>query len=165
MSQRASARIKSIDASRALAMEGVRGVYTADDVPGDQLIGDIIVDEPVFARDRVSFVGQTIAIVVADSDELAHIAARAVVVEYDEPEQPPVLTIDDAVERNSFFEMHDHTIEKGDVDAALVCLYCHSFFCITFYLMLSTHTYFELEIRKTCDQRKSSFGWSRTFLF
>lgn len=130
-SSRASAVLKSIDASDALAMPGVVGVYTAEHVPGDQLIGDIIVDEAVFARDRVEFVGQTVAIVVAESDELAHIAARAVKVEYEDAAEPPVLTIEDAVKRNSFFEMHDHKIEKGDVDTAMVRLKNKSwkFFC------------------------------------
>lgn len=56
-SKRAHAALLSIDTSEALAMPGVRGIYTAADVPGGNLIGDIVVDEPIFAQERVQFVG------------------------------------------------------------------------------------------------------------
>lgn len=83
------ARIVAIDTRAALAMEGVVTILTADDVPGDRIIGHITADQPVFAFDRVRYEGEPIAFVVATSQRLAWRAADAVTVEYS---PLPVLT-------------------------------------------------------------------------
>src|SRR4051794_16086565 len=48
-SPHAAARIRGIDARAALALPGVEAVLTADDVPGDRLIGNVLPDQPVLA--------------------------------------------------------------------------------------------------------------------
>ena len=47
-----------MDASAALALEGVAGYYGASDVPGSNIIGPTKYDEEVFAKDTVTCVGQ-----------------------------------------------------------------------------------------------------------
>ena len=79
------ARILDIDAGAALAMPGVHAVYTHEDVPGDPRHGLVENDWPVFAGGQypARYVGDPIALVVADSDEIAHDAMQLIRVEYD----------------------------------------------------------------------------------
>ncbi len=78
----AHALVKAVDASRALQVPGVKAVVTGKDVPSN--IGLYLIDRPVFARDRVRYVGEPVAGVVARSEAIAEEAARLVAVEYDE---------------------------------------------------------------------------------
>jgi CO/xanthine dehydrogenase Mo-binding subunit len=81
-SPHAHALIKGIDASQALAVPGVRAVVTGHDVPNN--IGLYLIDRPILARDRVRYVGDPVAGVVASSEEAAEEAAGLVDVEYEE---------------------------------------------------------------------------------
>jgi aerobic carbon-monoxide dehydrogenase large subunit len=82
----AHARIASIDTSRAEAMEGVHAVYVAEDV---RYLGPVLAQVPVgklrplLADGMVSHVGESVAMVVADSRALADDAAEAVDVDYE----------------------------------------------------------------------------------
>ncbi|MFN2289588.1 MAG: xanthine dehydrogenase family protein molybdopterin-binding subunit [Anaerolineae bacterium] len=80
-SPHAHALIRSIDASKALALPGVKAVVTGQDFPKN--IGLYLVDRPIFARDRVRYVGEPVAGVVARSEEMAEEAAQLVEVEYE----------------------------------------------------------------------------------
>ncbi len=80
-SPHAHALIKRIDASRALEMPGVKGVVTGQDVP--TRIGLYLIDRPIFAGERVRYVGEPVAGVIATSEEIAEEAARLVEVEYE----------------------------------------------------------------------------------
>jgi xanthine dehydrogenase molybdenum-binding subunit len=72
------ARVTSIDASEALAMPGVHGVLTADDVPSFPDPQELILtNEPLF-------VGQPILAVAADTEELASDALEKIKVTYEE---------------------------------------------------------------------------------
>ena len=77
------ARIRGIDTSAALAIDGVVAVITADDVPGKLTYGLIASDQPVFARDVVRYAGEPVAAVAADHPETARRALAAIVVDYD----------------------------------------------------------------------------------
>ncbi len=92
----AHAAIGAIDPSAALALPGVLAVITAADLLASG-IGDIPCGVPVYdrsgrrlpspgrrvlARDRVRFVGEPVAVVVADTCRLAQDAADLVVVDY-----------------------------------------------------------------------------------
>jgi aerobic carbon-monoxide dehydrogenase large subunit len=96
----ARGRIKSIDLSAARALHGVYAVLTAEDLAGfkvDMLsffLASPVVPVPVLARDRVAYVGDPVAMVVAQDRYIAEDAAGLIVVEYDEEE--PVVTLDDA---------------------------------------------------------------------
>jgi carbon-monoxide dehydrogenase large subunit len=78
----AHALVKHIDASRALEQDGVKAVVTGDDVQAR--IGLYLIDRPIFARDRVRYVSDPVAGVVASSEEAAEEAARLVEVHYEE---------------------------------------------------------------------------------
>ncbi|MGH7329817.1 MAG: xanthine dehydrogenase family protein molybdopterin-binding subunit, partial [Polyangiaceae bacterium] len=80
---RAHARILRVDTHAAGALSGVRAVLTAQDVPYNRF-GLIEADQPLLCDDIVRFYGDRIALVVADSPELAREGAARVVVEYDD---------------------------------------------------------------------------------
>eukprot|EP01137_Pigoraptor_chileana_P018502 Opistho-2@78082 len=115
ISERAHADILSVDASLAVALPGVHAFVSAADVRGHNDIGPVVHDEEVFATKKVVCVGSVIGIVVADTQARAHEAARLVKVAY--IDLPAVLTIEDAIAANSFFEP-TRTIVSGDVAAA-----------------------------------------------
>jgi carbon-monoxide dehydrogenase large subunit len=83
----AHARIVSIDTADAAAMEGVVAVYTAADLALPDVHGFVMLpptmNRPPLAKDRVRFVGDVVAMVVAESKAQALDAAEAVVVDYD----------------------------------------------------------------------------------
>jgi 4-hydroxybenzoyl-CoA reductase alpha subunit len=77
------ARILSVDAGRALALEGVRAVLTGADFPVPFGILPVSQDEHALCTDKVRFVGDPVAAVVAQDELLAEEAARLVSVRYE----------------------------------------------------------------------------------
>jgi CO/xanthine dehydrogenase Mo-binding subunit len=77
------ARIKAIDVSAATQKTGVIAVLTAEDIPGNPLFGALIQDQPVLAIDVVRFMGEPVALVVADSKQAACDALADIRVEYE----------------------------------------------------------------------------------
>ncbi len=84
----ARAKVLSIDSSKALEMPGVVAVYTAKDIPGSRYIGHLAHDWPgmIDVGEETKCIGDTIAMVVAKTYDLAVAAAKAVEVEYEERE-------------------------------------------------------------------------------
>jgi len=95
----ARGRIASLDVEDALAMPGVVAVFTGDDIDVGPLTSSAFlaheVSQPLLARGVVRFVGEPIAVVVAETKAQAVDAAEAVWADV-EPE-PPVLDLDEAV--------------------------------------------------------------------
>ena len=83
-----SGRIKRIDVSRALHLPGVKTVVTGKDVTGLK-IGRRVYDMPILADGVVRFVGEKVAAVAAESEEIAEQALDLIEVEYEDLE--PVL--------------------------------------------------------------------------
>ena len=77
------ARIRSIDLSAALAMDGVLGTLVGTELPDKFGILPVSEDEHALAVDTVRFVGDPVAAVAAVSEDIAHEAALAVKVEYE----------------------------------------------------------------------------------
>ncbi|NOX60662.1 MAG: xanthine dehydrogenase family protein molybdopterin-binding subunit [Chloroflexi bacterium] len=75
------ARIISVDATQAKSLEGVHGVFSGAEIVGRT--GLNIADRPILAGDRVLWAGQPVAVVVAESPEIAEAAAALVRVEYE----------------------------------------------------------------------------------
>ncbi len=73
--------ITKLDLTEALDSEGVVRIFTAKDIPGENQIGGIIPDEPLIADHHVHFCGMPVALVVAESDELARMAVKKIKVE------------------------------------------------------------------------------------
>lgn len=76
-------RIEKIDVSKALALPGVHGVVTGAEVKG-QLIGRKIYDMPVLPDEVVRFIGEKVAVVAAESEEIAEAATELIDVTYEE---------------------------------------------------------------------------------
>lgn len=76
------ARILSIDISAAKALPGVHAVLTHEDVPGENLHGLVYRDWPVLCSDVVRYMGDAVAIVAADSEDIAAEALKLIKVDY-----------------------------------------------------------------------------------
>jgi aerobic carbon-monoxide dehydrogenase large subunit len=106
----AHALVRSVDADEACAMPGVIGVFVAEDMGGLRM--PPVEDSPeVFARpllaiDRVRFVGEPMAVVVAQTRAQAMDAADAVIVDY-EP-LAPVIGPETALEPDAPILFQDH---------------------------------------------------------
>ena len=128
--KRPHAIIRSIDTSRAESVPGVIAIFTARDVPVNEY-GLIMPDQPVLCgpgsskpfADRVRFIGDQVALVVAETEEIAAEARDLIVVEYED--LPVVTDVLEAMktgttclhpERESNIFCH-YRIRKGDVEA------------------------------------------------
>lgn len=116
MSDRAHAKILSIDTAPCYAFDGVRIVITHEDVPGLKDIGPLMPGDPLLAIDTVQFVGQVVLAVAARDLETARKAAMAAVIEYEDLE--PVLDVVEAF-RKKHFVLDSHTHQRGDSAGAL----------------------------------------------
>jgi CO/xanthine dehydrogenase Mo-binding subunit len=87
----AHGRIKSVDTSAAKTIPGVFRVITSDDVRKvipDPYYGPAFHDQPILAIDKVRFVGEPVAVVLAADPHIAEAATHAIVADYEE--LPPV---------------------------------------------------------------------------
>ncbi|MCY7344716.1 MAG: hypothetical protein LH614_00705, partial [Pyrinomonadaceae bacterium] len=77
----AHGKLKKLDVSEAEKCAGVVKIITAKDLIGDNQIGGILPDEPLFADEEVHFQGMPIALVLAETEEQARHAARKITAE------------------------------------------------------------------------------------
>eukprot|EP01119_Soliformovum_irregulare_P002161 TRINITY_DN1231_c0_g1_i2.p1 TRINITY_DN1231_c0_g1~~TRINITY_DN1231_c0_g1_i2.p1 ORF type:complete len:732 (-),score=224.06 TRINITY_DN1231_c0_g1_i2:1885-3753(-) len=114
----ASAKISSINTEKAMKMPGVVAIYTAKDVEKSRNEIDLFPTEEVFASSEVTYTGQVIGIVVADTQRHANDASQEVKVEYSDI-QDPIIELDDAIAKESFYKhpffAHVDPIKIGDV--------------------------------------------------
>ncbi len=128
---RPHAIIRKVDTQKAEAIEGVQAIFTARDVPVNEY-GLIMPDQPVLCgpgsdkpfSDRVRFVGDQIALVVADSESIAVQARDLIDVEY---EELPIITDPISAKENTELHIHPdkgsnifchYRIRKGDTESA-----------------------------------------------
>ena len=116
LSDRAHAKILSIDTTPCYAFDGVRLVITHEDIPGLKDIGPLLPGDPLLAIDTVALVGQPVLAVAACDLETARNAAMAALIEYEDLE--PVLDVVQAL-RNQHFVLDSHTHQRGDSATAL----------------------------------------------
>jgi CO/xanthine dehydrogenase Mo-binding subunit len=138
-SSQPSARIKRLDASEARALPGVVCVLTAEDLPDAKLTTDMPgqtgrerrkgSDAPVLATDRVRFVGEPIALVAAETLDIAEQALELIEIEYErlpgvfdplealEPGAPVVHEPDNVVAR---WKIRRGNLEAGMAEADLI---------------------------------------------
>ena len=114
-SPKAHGKIKSIDYSKAEALEGVQRIFTYKDVPGENEIGGIIPDEPLFAEDEVHFWGMPIALIVAESDFIARKARGLIDIEIED--LPVITTAKEAKAKGSFINA-PRSFSLGDTEKA-----------------------------------------------
>lgn len=82
LSECAHATLDAIDLTAVNAYPGVCAVLLASDIPGENNCGPIVHDDPIFASEFVSYVGQPIFAVVAESMDIARRAVRLARVTY-----------------------------------------------------------------------------------
>ena len=115
------ARINAVDYSAAESAPGVARIVTHKDVPGLNKIGTWTPDQPVFCTDEVRFLGDFVAMVVADTPEHARAAVKLVKIDY--TELPGIYTMAEGVKADSYIvrtgrETDD--VEKCKAEAEIV---------------------------------------------
>ncbi|WP_314590473.1 xanthine dehydrogenase family protein molybdopterin-binding subunit [Paenibacillus terrigena] len=99
----AHAIIKSIDLSEAWKLPGVRAIITGQYYP--VLTGSPLEDRPPIAIDKVRYYGEPVALVVAEQEHIAEMAALSIQVEYDP--LPVVNSPTEAYQKNAPI-IHEH---------------------------------------------------------
>jgi len=82
-SPHAHAKIKSFDISEAKKVRGVHAVLCYKDIPGQNQMGPVVDDELCLAIDEVTFVGQAMFLIAADTETNARTAEKLIKVDYD----------------------------------------------------------------------------------
>ncbi len=140
----AHGRIKSVDTSEARKIPGVHGVYTSDDIRKvipDPYYGPAFHDQPILAIDKVHFVGEPVAVVLATDPHIADQAVQQIVADYEElpavfdeveAAANTVLVHDELKPAGTFADLKhlkgrkgtnialDFRLRRGDVDKAFV---------------------------------------------
>ena len=120
------AKILSINTESAEKLSGVIRIFTADDVPGNRTIGLITPDWPIMIKkgETTHYIGDIIAGVVAESEEIARNAVSLIEITYDVKE--PIVDVHQAIKSDSetVHENKSNILEKivvkrGNIDATL----------------------------------------------
>ena len=156
-STRSSARITRIDVDKAKALPGVHCVLTADDLPTKELQTDIPgqtgnrdlnTAQPILVKDRVRYHGEPVALLAADTPEIAQAALDVIEVDYEDlpgvydaheamkPDAPKVQKDDNIVSR---YKIRKGDIEKGFAEADVIVEN-------TFQTQLQEHAFLEPEV-------------------
>jgi xanthine dehydrogenase large subunit len=116
LSERAHARLKSVDLTRVAGAPGVVAVITAKDIPGKNDYGPVVADDPIFATSLVQYHGQSLFAVAATSAGAARRAARLAEVAYED--LVPNVTAEAALAQRSFV-LPTERLVRGDPRAAI----------------------------------------------
>ncbi len=116
MSDKACGKLRSLELSAVRAAAGVMAVLTAADISGKNDIAPVFADEPLFADTEVMFHGQPLFAVVARTRDEARRAARLATIDIDE--QPPSVTVDDALKTGGRVQ-DDYAYARSDAGAAI----------------------------------------------
>lgn len=111
----AHGHIKYLDLSEALKVHGVVRIFTAADITGENQIGGIIPDEPLFAEHEVDFCGMPVAFVVAENTEAARAAIKKIKIEID---PLPVITDPREAQAKGELIVPPRTFVLGDTESA-----------------------------------------------
>jgi xanthine dehydrogenase large subunit len=118
MTDRANAKILSMDLAAVAEVPGVVLVLTAKDMPASNDISSAgLNDEPVLADGRVEFHGQAAFVVIAKTRDIARRAARKAVITYED--LPHISDVGVAQAAGSPLVTKPLTLRRGDVDTAL----------------------------------------------
>ena len=84
-SEHPKAKILAIDVSEAAKLEGVKRIFTAEDVPGNRFVGLIFKDWPLMIKtgETTRYIGDVLAAVVAETEEIARHAVKLIKVTYE----------------------------------------------------------------------------------
>ena len=125
-SPHAHAVIKSIDTSKAVALNGVKAVITAEDFPdqanlivptGEMQVNLRDITRNIMAREKALYEGHPVAAVAATSEAVAKQALDLIKVDY--KVLPHVIDVGDAMKPNAPV-LHDHLMTEGEIGRAHV---------------------------------------------
>ena len=128
-STEAHARLKSVDISEAAEIDGVIKIITAKDIPGENKVPVIFNDMPFLAEDVVRYMGEPIAWIAAETEQIAEEAAKKVKIEYEPLEA--VLSIEESIKEGApqinprgnihrYYKLRKGDVEKGFSEADLI---------------------------------------------
>ena len=109
--------ILKIDISKLKELPFKTYFITANDIPGKNDVGPIFSGEPILAEKEISYYGQPIGVVVADSFQKAKYASKLVKVKT-KKNNKPILNVNDAFKKKSFLAK-PQVIENGDADKSI----------------------------------------------
>ena len=144
-SKKSHAKILKIDTEKALQLDGVVRVFTAEDVVGKNLVGLINKDQPLLVPDKVRYIGDPIALVASENEEAAEAALRAIEVTYEElaavfdPEEALKEGAPAIHEKGNL--LFKRVVRKGNVDKAFQR--CHAVIERTYQTSQLEHAYLE----------------------
>ncbi|MDG2198892.1 MAG: xanthine dehydrogenase molybdopterin binding subunit [SAR324 cluster bacterium] len=107
--------LKRIDLSSLYLIPGFVGAFTWQDIPGANLFGPVIADEPFLVKDVCEYVGQPIVVLAAENSSALRKARLQVQIEVEE--KTPWLTISQSLRQNSFLG-NLREIKRGDFEGA-----------------------------------------------
>ena len=108
--------ITKLDISAAEKMPGVVKVITSASIPGINQIGTVIKDEPLFPEKEIMYVGQPLAMVLAEDEYIAELAVNKIILKLEE--LPAIFAPEDAYNKKQGY-ISERKIESGDVETAL----------------------------------------------
>jgi CO/xanthine dehydrogenase Mo-binding subunit len=115
------AKIVRIDTTGARDLSGVRTVLTHVDIPGEKGFGAVQAHQMVLCSDKVRFFGDAVAVVAAETQDIADYAIGLIEIEY---ERLPVITDPVKALLSDSPLVHDdgnlcvhHKVRKGDIEA------------------------------------------------
>jgi xanthine dehydrogenase molybdenum-binding subunit len=141
--------LKKLDVSKARALKGVVAVLTASEIPAEHNHGLVIYDWPVMigVGERVRYVGDAVAIIAAETQEIAEQASALIEAEFD---LQTVITDPVQARRDDVPQIHEKgnllkhiKVRKGDMDAGFAeadVVLEH-----TFYTQTTDHAFLEPE--------------------
>ena len=116
------AKILELDTRNAENLPGVAAVITYADIPGAQAIGPVRPDMPIFASTRTMYLGDTVAMVVAETPKIAEKALDLIRIEYKELQA--IFQVEDALADSAPLLHKDYPgnivnhypLRKGDIE-------------------------------------------------
>ena len=141
--------LKKLDISKAQNLPGVVAVLTADDIPAERNHGLVVFDWPVMVGigERVRYVGDALAIVAAESQEIAEQAVALIEAEFEEQTvikdavqsyQPDVPQLHESGNLLKHIKVRKGNMDKGFADADIVLEH-------TFHTAITDHAFLEPE--------------------
>ncbi|MFH1830222.1 MAG: xanthine dehydrogenase family protein molybdopterin-binding subunit [Pseudomonadota bacterium] len=141
------ALIKKIDIDKAQNHSGVIDIITAQDILGQNVVGNIIADQQILAEDRVRYMGDVVAVVAADTKENAREALSLIEVHYDP--LPALLSPNDALAKGApqVHEGRDNMVTSFKVRHGKPSALnkCEHIVCANFSTSFVEHAYLEPE--------------------
>lgn len=107
--------ILKIDGSLALKEKGVFGVFTAKDIPHNKW-GTIVPEQPVLAFEKIGYIDEPVCLIACADEDTFNAVKKLVKIEV--REEKPILTIDDALMKNSIL-CQANPFVRGDIEGAL----------------------------------------------